>query len=427
MPTTAPVQRQLDEATARAAELDEADRLATFTDAFLPASDGALRAYLDGNSLGRPPKEALAAMDDFIRNRWGTRLIQGWTDEWMRWPIEVGDELAVAALEAAPGQTVIADSTSVLLYKLARAALTTVPGRSEILVDTDNFPTDRYLLEGIATELGLVLRWIETDPATGVTPEAVTEAVSEETALFVGSHVAYRSGYVADVARITQVVHAAGGRVLWDLSHSVGSVPIRLDDWQVDFAVGCGYKYLNGGPGAPAFGYVRRALQDRASQPIQGWMGHAEPFVMGPGYTRAAGIQGFITGTPPILAMIPLRVGIAMLTEATIADVRTKSLALTDFALELIDDWLVPLGVELASPRDHIHRGGHLTIRRPGFEQINQALWARGVIGDFRSPDGIRLGPAPLSTTFAEVALALAELRDLLTTPTAESPPPSRP
>ncbi len=270
-------------------------------------------------------------------------------------------------------------------------------------------------MEGIADELGLSVRWVETDPEGGVTADLVAEAMSDRTALFVGSHIAYRSGYLADVPAITTVVHAAGGRVLWDLSHSVGSAPIRLDAWEVDFAVGCGYKYLNGGPGAPAFGYVRADLQEQASQPIQGWMGHAEPFVMGPGYRRSAGMRGFLTGTPPILAMVPLRVGIALLAEAGIDAVREKSLALTDYALELIDSWLTPLGVELASPREHAHRGGHLTIRRAGFDLVNAQLWERGVIPDYRAPDGIRLGLSPLSTTFAEVAVALSELRALLT------------
>jgi kynureninase len=414
MASSAVVVAQAEQALRRAAELDETDPLAGFGPRFLASTDSSLQAYLDGNSLGRPPIAAAEAMAEFIRLGWGTRLIQGWTDEWMRWPTVVGDELAAAALGAGAGQTLVADSTSVLLYKLARAALTTVPQRSEIVVDTDNFPTDRYLLEGIAEELGLQLRWVITDTAGGVTPELVADVAGPQTALFVGSHVAYRSGYLADVAAINAIVHRAGGRVLWDLSHSVGSVPVKLDDWEVDFAVGCGYKYLNGGPGAPAFGYVRHALQEQARQPIQGWMGHAEPFAMGPGYQRSPGIRGFLTGTPPILGMVPLRAGIALLAEAGIERVRTKSLALTDFALELVDDWLIPLGVELASPRDHDHRGGHLTLRRSGFDQVNARLWQRGVIPDFRAPDGIRLGLSPLSTAFGEVAVALTELRDVL-------------
>lgn len=426
-PRTADWPQQLAIATQRAADLDAADPLGGFVGRFLPSTDGSVRAYLDGNSLGRPARATLEVMEMFIRERWGTRLIQGWTDEWMDWPTTLGDELAAAALGAAPGQTVVADSTSVLIYKLARAALTTVPERTEVVVDTDNFPTDRYVVEGIAAELGLTVRWIATDPDTGLTLDRAIGVLGEQTALLVGSHVAYRSGFVADVAALTEVAHGVGAKVLWDLSHSVGCVPVRLDDWGVDFAVGCGYKYLNGGPGAPAFGYVRRALQTVARQPIHGWMGHAAPFAMGPGYQAHPGMRAFLTGTPPIMAMVPLRVGIAMLAEAGIDDVRRKSLALTDLALELIQDWLVPLGVRIASPLASDRRGGHVTICRPGFGPVNDQLWSRGIIPDFRAPDGIRLGMAPLSTTYAEVVLALAELRAILVGEplSAESPRPA--
>ncbi|MBA8794710.1 kynureninase [Friedmanniella endophytica] len=395
---------------ATAADLDAADPLGHWPGRFVPAGDD-LVAYLDGNSLGRPPRDLPAALDAFVRGPWADRLIRGWSEgdePWMDWPLLVGDELAAAALGAAAGQTIIADSTSVLIYKLARAALSlSGPERDEIVLDAHNFPTDRYLLEGIAAETGRVLRWIETDPELGVTPELVAEVVGERTALVLASHVAYRSGYLAEAAAITAVAHDAGAPVLWDCSHSVGSVPIMLDAWEVDFAVGCGYKYLNGGPGAPAFGYVAARHHDHARQPLQGWMGHAEPFVMGPGYRPAAGIRGFVTGTPPILAMVPLRLGIGDVAEAGIEAVRTKSLALTDFALSMIDELLVPRGVRLGSPRDHDHRGGHLTISRTGFEELTPRLWARGVIPDFRRPDGIRLGLSPLTTRFAEVARAI--------------------
>ncbi len=392
---------------------DRADPLADWVERFAEP-DTELIAYLDGNSLGRPPSSLPQVMSDFIRGPWAGRLIRGWTDEpepWMDWPLIIGDELAVAALGAAPGQTVIADSTSVLLYKLARAALTLrSPERTEIVLDADNFPTDRYLLEGIATELDLELRWIETDPGSGVTPEQVRDAVGERTALFVASHVAYRSGHIAEAAAITAIVHAAGAPVLWDCSHSVGAVPIALDEWGADFAVGCGYKYLNGGPGAPAFGYVATRHHDAARQPLQGWMGHARPFEMGPGYQAHQGIRAFITGTPPILAMVPLRQGISMVADATVSAIRTKSLALSDFALRVVDEQLAPRGVHVASPRDHDHRGGHLTLTGPGFDVVTERLWARGVIPDFRRPDGIRLGFSPLSTSFAEVDRALAVL-----------------
>jgi len=398
----------------RAGELDRSDPLGDHVDRFVPTDDS-VRAYLDGNSLGRPAADLPQVMADFINHSWGSRLIRGWDEEWMDWPPAVGDALAAAALGAAGGQTIIADSTSVLIYKLARAALSLrSPERDEIVVDVDNFPTDRYLISGIADELGLRLRWIRTDPELGVTPDLVTEAVGERTALFLASHISYRSGYIADAAEITRIVHAAGAPVLWDLCHSVGAIPIALDDWQVDFAVGCGYKFLNGGPGAPAFGYVAARHQDRARQPLQGWMGHARPFEMGPGYEPHPGIRGFLTGTPPILAMVPLRHAIGMIAEVGLDAIRAKSLALTDFAIELIDDRLAPLGVHLASPRDHDHRGGHVTITGGGFAEVKDELWKRGVLPDFRRPDGIRLGLSPLSTRFAEVALAVEEIVGIL-------------
>ncbi len=401
---------------ARAAELDATDPLAGYRDRFL--LDPGIVAYLDGNSLGRPPAVTAQRLDRFVREEWGGRLIRGWTDEgpagaWMGWPERVGDRLAAAALGAAPGQTVVADSTTVLLYKLARAAVDISPGRREIVVDTDNFPTDRYVVEGIAAERGCVLRWIETDQAAGITPDQVLAAVGPDTALVLLSHVAYRSSWLADAATITGLVHDAGALMLWDLSHSVGSVELELDAWGVDLAVGCTYKYLNGGPGSPAFGYVRRDLQASLRQPIQGWMGRRDPFEMGPGYTPAAGIRGIVSGTPPILATVPLLVGLEMLEEAGIAAVRAKSRALTAFALELVDAWLP--GVDVVSPRDPDRRGGHLTIRRAGFGAVLNALWERGVIPDYREPDGIRIGLAPLSTSFAEVYRGLAVLRELLT------------
>ncbi|GAB3921860.1 kynureninase [Microlunatus endophyticus] len=398
----------------RGAELDRSDPLRDHADRFVP-TDGSVRAYLDGNSLGRPAVDLAQVMADFINHSWGSRLIRGWDEEWMDWPLAVGDALAAAALGAAAGQTIIADSTSVLIYKLARAALSLrSPERDEIVVDVDNFPTDRYLISGIADELGLRLRWIRTDADLGITPDLVARTVGERTALFLASHISYRSGYIADAAEITRIVHAAGAPVLWDLCHSVGAIPIALDNWQVDFAVGCGYKFLNGGPGAPAFGYVGARHQDQARQPLQGWMGHARPFEMGPGYQPHPGIRSFLTGTPPILAMVPLRHAIGMITEVGLDAIRAKSLALTDFAIELIDERLVPLGVRLASPRDHEHRGGHVTIVGDGFAEVKDELWKRGVLPDFRRPDGIRLGLSPLSTRFAEVALAVEEIADIL-------------
>lgn len=395
-----------------AARLDAEDPLAALRERFLPA-DGVV-AYLDGNSLGRPLRAAAERMERFVRADWGTRLIRGWDEGWIDRPRTLGDRIGAAALGAAPGQVVVADSTTVLLYKLARAALDerAAHGRDEIVVDTDNFPTDRYVVEGIAAERGASLRWIESDPAAGVTPEQVAAAVGPRTALVLLSHVAYRSGFLADGPAITRVAHDAGALVLWDLSHSVGSVPVELDVWGADLAVGCGYKYLNGGPGAPAFGYIAARHTGALRQPITGWFGHRAPFAMGPGHEPAPDVRALLSGTPPVLASVPLECGVELLAEAGIDAVRAKSLRLTTFALDLADTLLARHGVQVASPRDPERRGGHVTLRRSDFAEVNARLWERGVIGDFRAPDGIRIGLAPLSTSFAEVAAGMTALAE---------------
>ncbi|GAA0555140.1 aminotransferase class V-fold PLP-dependent enzyme [Paractinoplanes ferrugineus] len=399
---------------ARADALDTADPLAGYRDQFLAPDEFDVVSYLDGNSLGRPLIATAALMGTFIREQWGGRLIRGWTDSWMEWPLQLGDRLGSVALGAGPGQVAIADSTTVLLYKLARAALAGSPGRKRVLLDTDNFPTDRYVLEGIAAEQGLELVWITVDPAAGIHPAQVADAIDEHTALVLFSHVAYRSGWLADVAEINRIAHEAGALTMWDLSHSVGSVPIHLDDWGVDLAVGCTYKYLNGGPGAPAFAYLRRGLQEVLRQPIQGWMGHRASFEMGAGYEPAPGSRALLSGTPPILAMVPLHANLDMLAAAGIEAVRAKSLLLTGYTLDLADELLAPFGVEVAGPRAPERRGGHVTLRKPGFQALLEPLWAAGVIPDYRRPDGLRIGPAPLSTSFGEVYRGLSALRDLL-------------
>jgi kynureninase len=403
-----------DDLLARAAALDAADPLARYRDDFITPPDADVVSYLDGNSLGRPLAATADLMDEFIRRQWAGRLIRGWTDSWMEWPLELGDRLGRVALGAGPGQVVIGDSTTVLIYKLARAALSARPGRRKVVLDTDNFPTDRYVLEGIAADRGLELVWIETDPLGGISPAQVLEKVDDDTALVLFSHIAYRSGWIADVPSISRIAHEAGALAMWDLCHSAGSVPISLDDWGVDLAVGCSYKYLNGGPGAPAFAYVRRDLLAEVRQPIWGWMGHRASFEMGPGYEPAAGSRALLSGTPAILAMVPLHANLDMLEAAGIEAVRAKSMLLTDYAVTLADAWLAPFGVEVVSPRDPARRGGHVTLRRPGFADLLDPLWDAGVIPDYRRPDGLRIGPAPLSTSFGEVHRGLSVLRDLL-------------
>ena len=398
----------------KAARLDAADPLARYRDLFVGAETEL--SYLDGNSLGRPLKRTAGDISAFIEEGWGGRLIRGWDEEWLELPQTIGDQLGRAVLGAAAGQTIIADSTTVVLYKLIRAALAAVgdPARTEIVVDTDNFPTDRYLVEGIAKEEGLTLRWIEADPASGVHLEQVREAVGPATAVVLLSHVAYRSGYLADLPAITAAVHDAGGLVVWDLCHSAGSVELQLDAWDVDFAAGCTYKYLNGGPGSPAFAYVNDRHLPGLAQPIWGWMGRKDAFEMGPGYEPAAGIRGFLSGTPAIFGMIAMRGTLDLIEEAGMAAIREKSRQLTAYALELHDAWLAPAGVRLATPRDPERRGGHITVDHPAFREVTAALWERDVIPDFRAPQGIRIGLSPLSTGFAELHRGMAAIRDLL-------------
>ncbi len=411
----------------RAQDLDAADPLAGYRDRFV-GTDTDL-SYLDGNSLGRPLKRTVTDISSFIQDSWGGRLIRGWDEEWLELPQAIGDQLGRSVLGAAPGQTIIADSTTVVLYKLIRAALAAVtdPARTEIVLDTDNFPTDRYLVEGIAREEGLTLRWIDADPGSGVSVEQVRAATGPATAVVVLSQIAYRSGFLADLPAITAAVHDAGALVVWDLCHSAGSVEIALDDADVDFAAGCTYKYLNGGPGSPAFAYVNNRHLAGLQQPIWGWMGRKDAFEMGPGYEAAPGIRGFLSGTPAIFGMLAMRGTLDLIEEVGMAALREKSQQLTAFALELFDAWLAPAGVQLSTPRDPALRGSHVTVDHPAFREMTATLWDQDVIPDFRAPQGIRIGLSPLSTSFAEVYRGVAAIRELLSGQDSGTPQQSEP
>ena len=400
----------------RAAALDAADDIAFTRDRFVPAGAGptAVQAYLDGNSLGRPLRATQQRINELIEGAWGTRLIRAWDEEWMELPLTLGDRIGEVVLGAAPGQTFVGDSTTVILYKLIRAAVAADPGRTRIVIDTENFPTDRYVAEGIAAETGAELVWIEPEPTEGVTADQVASAVDERTALVVVSHVAYKSAWIADLAEITRVTHEAGALVLSDTCHSGGVVREDVDATGVDLAVGCSYKFLNGGPGAPAYGYVATRHQDRLRQPIQGWMGHAEPFRMGPGYRPSPGMRHFISGTPPVLGMVGIADTVDLIEEAGLDRIRAKAIALTRFVIDAVDSELASRGVAVASPRADDRRGAHVTITHPRSRELCAELWSRDVIPDFREPDGIRLGLAPLSTSFAEVATALDVIARLL-------------
>ncbi|MEJ1088660.1 aminotransferase class V-fold PLP-dependent enzyme [Microbacterium sp. Mu-80] len=392
--------------------LDAADPLAHHLAAFADAPG--VTAYLDGNSLGRPLRDVPEKAAAFIRDDWGTRLIRSWDEQWMELPMRLGDRIARVTLGAAAGQTIVADSTSVMLYKLIRAGVAARPGRDEIVIEAGNFPTDRFIAAGVANETGMTVRWVQPDELTGVSADDVASVVSERTALVVLSHVDYRSGALADMPSITRVVKDAGALMLWDLCHSVGAVPMHLDDWGVDMAVGCTYKYLNGGPGSPAFAYLAAEHHGDVLQPIHGWWGAADIFAMGPEYAPVAGIRQLLSGTPPVLSMLAMQGMLDLIEAEGITAVRAKSITLTDFAVRAYDALLAPLGVRLLSTRSAAHRGGHITIGHDAFQRVTQELWADGVIPDFRFPDGIRLGLSPLSTSHEETLRGILAVRDAL-------------
>jgi kynureninase len=366
--------------------------------------------YLDGNSLGCLPRRTVARLERTVA-QWGERAVRGWDDGWLELPIEIGDRLGACALGAASGQTVIGDSTTVCFYKLACAALDARPDRRQILTDLDNFPTDRYVLEGLARARGLELVWLQGDPGSGPTPDEVAAQIGPDTALVTFSHVSYRSAHIAEMAVINRLVDEAGALMLWDLSHSAGSVPLSLDGDQAGLAVGCTYKYLNGGPGAPAYMYVQRGLQSELRQPIWGWLGRRDPFEMAPGYEVAAGMQGFLSGTPPILALAAVDEGVRLIAEAGIDAIRAKGVALTEFAVTLAEALLAPRGVSVVSPRDPERRGAHVALAHPEARQLCARLIDAGVIVDFRRPDVIRFGLSPLTTRFVDVWDAVEALR----------------
>jgi kynureninase len=395
---------------AQASKLDAADPLACYRERFL-LTDPAL-IYLNGNSLGALPRATLERMQTVYREEWGTALARSW-DHWVDLPARAGDVVG-GLVGAAPGQVIVTDNTTVNLYKLATAALDARPGRRVIVTDHDNFPSDRYVMAGLAAQRGAELRMLDTDIDQGLSPDLVRAAVDEDTALVSLSHVAYRSGALADMPAITAIAHRAGALMLWDLCHSVGAVPVDLDGCDVDLAVGCTYKYLNAGPGAPAFAYVAARLRETLRQPIWGWFSQRDQFAMGPGYDPAPGMAKFMTGTPSIPGTAAVEEGARLLLEAGLEPMRAKSMRLTAYLIELADAWLVPLGCAIATPREASRRGGHVSFCHPEAERVVAQLAERGVITDYRTPDRFRLGLPALTTRFTDVWDAVQAARSLL-------------
>jgi kynureninase len=390
--------------------LDAADPLRSARDRFrIP--QGVI--YLDGNSLGPLPAATADRLREVVEQQWGGDLIASWnTHDWIDAPIRIAAKLA-PVVGASPNELLIADSTSVCLFKLLAAAVQARPGRGTILTEAGNFPTDLYVAQGLADTLGLKLKAVSAGEVAG--------AIDEDTAVVTLTHVDYRSAARHDIARVNAAAHAAGALSLWDLSHSAGAVALDLDRDGCDLAVGCGYKYLNGGPGAPAFIYVAESLQDELRPPLQGWFGHADPFAFEADYRPAAGITKFLTGTPSIIALAALEAGLDTFSGIDVAQIEAKSRALS---LLFIDEVEARCGAEvtLASPRDPVARGSHVSFAHPQGYAIMQALIDRRIIGDFRAPDLVRFGFAPLYNRFEDVWRAAEALGDVLATRAWDEP-----
>lgn len=382
--------------TALAADLDAADPLASFRDEFV--IDEPDLCYLDGNSLGRLPKRTIPRVDAALRQQWGVRLIRGWNDGWLDLPVRLAGMLA-KVLNVQPTEVLVGDTTSLNLYKLALGSLRAHDKRA-ILTTSDNFPSDLYVLQGLNAELQVV------------EPDLLQSSISADTALVTASHVAYGSGQRSDIARLSEIARKNGALSLWDLSHSAGVVPLDLST--ADMAVGCGYKYLNGGPGVPAFLYLRSNLHETVFNPIQGWFGQDRPFSFEPEYRPVAGIAKFQISTPSVLSMVALESGLELYLEAGSELIWQKAVSLTAFFIDMVCSEM-PGQFEIVTPLDPAQRGAHVSLRHPEAWRITRALTDRmNVIPDFRRPDMVRFGFSPLTTSFSEVATAVNRLTKVM-------------
>lgn len=385
--------------------MDSADPLARFRDAFaLPERI----IYLDGNSLGALPRQAEQRVREVMTRQWGQDLIKSWNlHDWIGAPARVGAKIA-RLIGAKPNEVVVADSTSLNVFKALHAALRLRPGRRFILSDEGNFPTDLYMAQGLTKLIG------SSNELKIVPSERIAAALTEEVAVLMLTEVDYRTGRLHDMAALTKAAQAKGALTLWDLAHSAGAFPVDVNGCGADFAVGCGYKYLNGGPGAPAFIFVAERWQESIEQPLFGWMGHEAPFAFDLAYRPRAGIDRFLVGTPPILSLTALEAGLDLFAEVELEALRGKSQALGDLFIALLEQELPGSGLDLASPRNAAQRGSQVSFRHPEGYPIMQALIARGVIGDFRAPDILRFGFAPLYVSFVDVWRAVAQFKDVM-------------
>ncbi len=394
--------------------LDAQDPLASFRERFVISDPNLI--YMDGNSLGRLPKATMALTEDLLHRQWGERLIRSWNEGWFDAPERVGAKIA-ALIGAQPDEVVVADSTSVNLFKLVVAALRLQFGKSRILTDNLNFPSDLYILQGAIDMLDKQHQLeIVSSPDDIHGPVLELQAqLDSDVALLTLSHTVFKSGYTYDMTTLTQAVHEAGSLVLWNLSHSVGAVPIDVHAAQVDLAIGCTYKYLNGGPGAPAFLYIRRSLQEQLNNPITGWMGQKNLFRFESVYQPASGLRGFLTGTPPIVSLSLIEPGVDLLLEAGLNNLRAKSERQSEYLIALWEALLKPVGYTLNSPREVQQRGSHISLGHAEGLRIDLTLLNdMNVLPDFRAPDNIRLGIAPLYTSFLDIHTTVMRLRDIV-------------
>lgn len=412
---------------AYAAQLDQEDELAAFRAEFVIDDPGLI--YLDGNSLGRLPRRTVQRVREAVENEWGRRLIRGWNEGWFTAPQRIGGKIA-ALVGAEADEVIAADSTSVNLFKLVLAALQARPGRRTVVTDDLNFPSDLYIMQGALKLAGPGYRLVRVASPDGLAlpTELILQAITPDTALVALTHTAFKSGWLYDMPALTQAAHRAGALMLWDLSHSVGAMPVSLDACGADLAVGCTYKYLNGGPGAPAFLFVRRDLQEQLVSPMWGWFGQKDQFGMGLEYQPGPGLQRFLVGTPSQLSLAAVEPGLDLLLEAGTDRLRAKSVRQTEYLVGLWEALLEPLGVRLNTPRDPQRRGSHVSLGHPEALRIDRALIEdMQVIPDFRYPDNIRLGVAPLYTSYAEIHEAVRRLRRVIVERMYEKYPAARP
>ena len=397
-----------------AQRLDAEDDLASYRNEFFFAESELI--YMDGNSLGRLPCQVTERIQRVLESEWGRNLIRSWNAGWYDAPVRVGEMIA-GLVGASPGQVIVSDSTSINLFKLVMAALAMRQNRKVIVTDELNFPSDLYVLQGCVRLLGERhhVRLVRSSDGITVAQQALLDAIDEHTALVTLSHVTFKSGFLHDAATVTERAREVGALVLWDLSHAAGVVPVELDCWGADLAVGCTYKYLNGGPGSPAFLYVRRDLQEQVSSPIWGWFGHRAPFAFEPDYDPPEGITRFLVSSPSILSVLALETALKPLLDAGITRVHEKAMRLTSYLIDLADAVLTPLGFEVASPRNPIRRGAHVSLRHENAYQINRALIEEmNVLPDFREPDNIRLGLSPLYTSYTDVWKGIDRIRQVV-------------